>query len=51
MWRVGCHQVFWCQVGRKVCGKSVVIKYPDVRWVVKSVGSRLSPIVLVSGRS
>ena len=26
MWRVGCHQVSWCQVGRKVCGESGVTK-------------------------
>ena len=48
MWGVGCHQVSCCQVGRKVCGESDVTKCPVVRWVVKSVNSRLSSSVLVS---
>ena len=51
MWAVGCHQVSCCQVGRKVCGESVVTKCPVVRWVVKSVESRLSSSVLLSGGS
>ena len=51
MWIVGCHQVSCCQVGRKVCGESVVIKCSGVMWVVKSAGSRLSSSVLMSGGS
>ena len=41
----------WCQVGRKVCGESVVTKCPGVKKVVKSAECRLSPSVMVSGRS